>query len=393
MDSFEWNKIAGAVLFALLLAVGLRIVTETLFTRGAPETPGYIIAVAEEGEGGEGAAEREPISVLLASADAGAGEAAARKCVACHTFGEGEPNRIGPNLWGVVMAPISAHEGYDYSEPLHAYAEANGEWDFEHLDAFLLDPTRVVPGTKMAFPGLPNDAERANVIAYLRTLAADPVPLPEPEAAAEDQAAEAGQEEEAAEEPAAAAEAAEEPAAEDAAAVPEAEEAPAAEAEDAAAAEQAEQPAAQQESAEAGETQAAAPEEETAEAEEPAQEQQVAQAEQADAEMPAGDAAAGETFARRCIACHSFDAGGANKVGPALFGVFNRPVAAVPDYEYSDAMVAFSEGGAKVWDAEALDTYLGDPQGVVPGTKMVFPPVRSEGDRANLIAYLATLHE
>jgi cytochrome c len=115
----------------------------------------------------------------------------------------------------------------------------------------------------------------------------------------------------------------------------------------------------------------------------------VAQAEQP-AEVPAGDVAKGGTFAKRCIACHTIEEGGANKVGPPLFGVVGRPIASAADFAYSDAMKAFAEGG-KTWDAATLDTYLADPRGVVKGTKMIFPGVKAEADRANVIAYLATL--
>ncbi len=351
MDSFEWNKIAGAVLFALLLAVGLSIVSEMIFHTDAPETPGYVIAVAEEGEAPGEAMASEPIGVLLASADAGAGETAARKCVACHTFGEGEPNRVGPNLWGVVMSPIAAHEGYQYSDAMEAFAEEAETWDYEHLAGYLYDPTGVVPGTKMAFPGIRNDAERANVIAYLRTLSDSPAPLPEPEAA------EAAPEEEAAEE------------------------------EQGATAAPTEQEVAEaQEPAAAEETAAA---DEPADAEAPAEEPVASAAEHPI--VSAGDPTAGETFARRCVACHTFEEGGGNKVGPPLFGVLNRPIASLPDFQYSDAMEAFAEGGARTWDAETLDVYLTDPRGVVPGSKMIFPGIASDQDRANLIAYMATL--
>lgn len=109
--------------------------------------------------------------------------------------------------------------------------------------------------------------------------------------------------------------------------------------------------------------------------------------------VAAADAAKGEAFAKRCVACHSFEAGGPNKVGPNLWNIVNRPVASVPEYKYSDAMIAFSEGGAKLWTYDELSTYLTDPRGTVPGTKMVFPGVKKDEDRANVIAYLRTLSE
>jgi cytochrome c2 len=369
MDSFEWNKIAGAILFALLVAFGLSIFSEIVFHSEAPETPGYVIAVAEEGEGAGEAAAAEPIGVLMAGADPAAGASAAKKCLACHTFGEGEADKVGPNLWGVLMQPIAAHEGYSYSDAMREHAEEAHDWTYEHLDAYLTNPKGVVPGTKMLFPGLKNDAERANVIAYLRTLSENPAPLPEPEAS-ETEETEGAAAPEGSGEATEPAEPATEPATEEQQGAAE----PATEEQQGAA-----EPATEQEAAA------------TEEAEEPAApEEQVASAE-APAAMPAGDPAKGEAYAKRCLACHSFAEGGPNKVGPPLFGVFGRPIASLPAYAYSDAMTAFSEGGTKTWDAETLDTYLINPRDDVPGSKMVFPGIKKDEDRANLIAYLATL--
>jgi cytochrome c len=362
MDSFEWNKIAGAVLFALLLSVGLSIFSDVIFEAHEPETPGYVIAVATEE--GAPAEEAQPFPTLLAAADPKAGQTSANKCLACHTFKSGEPNKVGPNLWGVVNRPIAAHEGYEYDDAMHAYAEQAKTWTFDNLNAFLHDPKGTVPGTKMAFPGLRDDKERANVVAYLNTLSDNPAPLPQAaaaEAPAETNVASAEGGAPAAEQPAAEAPAknAETPAAE-----------PSAPAEAPAPAENAQAPA----------EQPAAPE------------QQAAAPATASAAPAAGDAAKGQSFAGRCKACHTFEKGGPNRVGPHLFGVVGRPIASVADFSYSDAMKTFGEGG-KVWDDATLDTYLADPKGTAPGNKMAFPGVKSEADRANLIAYLKTLAE
>jgi cytochrome c2 len=371
MDSYEWNKIAGAVLFAALVSLGLGIFSETLFESEEPETPAYVIAVATEAGAPEGEVAAQPIGVLLAAADPKAGESAAKKCGACHTFGQGEANKVGPNLWNVVNRQIASHEGYEYDDAMKSFAEQAGTWTFEHLDTFLHDPKGTVPGTKMAFAGLKNDSERANVIAYLRTLSDSPAPLPE--AAAAETAPEtevASTEPTAPAEPAAPAPAPEAPAAAEAPAQPAAE-APAAEAAAPAPA-PAEPP---------GATQPA--EQQTAQTETPAA--------PAAATPTAGDVAKGETFAKRCAVCHDMTAAAVKKVGPPLHGVVGRPVAAIADFAYSDAMKAFSEGGAKVWDDVTLDAYLVDPKGSVPGTKMVFTGIKAEADRANVIADLNTL--
>lgn len=107
----------------------------------------------------------------------------------------------------------------------------------------------------------------------------------------------------------------------------------------------------------------------------------------------AGDPSKGAAFAKRCVACHSLEKDGPNKVGPHLWGVVNRPIASVADFKYSDAMLKFSEAGAKRWTIAELGAYLLDPKKHVPGNKMAFPGVKKDADRANVIAYLQTLSD
>jgi cytochrome c len=120
---------------------------------------------------------------LLASASVEQGAAAARKCQSCHNFEEGAGNKQGPGLYDVVGRVIGSYEGYNYSEAMAAHREAGDVWSYEALDSFLLSPTSYVPGTKMNFAGVRNDQERANILAYLGSLSASPVPFPPPEAA------------------------------------------------------------------------------------------------------------------------------------------------------------------------------------------------------------------
>jgi cytochrome c len=180
MDSFELNKVLGAVLATCLFLLSLNIAAGALFSAPKPEKPGYAIAVAEPTPAAPGgaaapAAPAEPIEVLLQKASLERGEASAKKCVACHTFDKGGPNRVGPNLWGIVGRKRASHEGFNYSAAMKA---KGGEWTFDELNKFLTAPGSYIAGTSMTFAGLPRATERADVIDYLRTRADSPVPLP-----------------------------------------------------------------------------------------------------------------------------------------------------------------------------------------------------------------------
>lgn len=178
MDSFELNKVLGAVLATCLALLSLNIAAGAIFTAHAPEKPGFEIAAKEEaaaGKPGEPAAAEEPLPVRFASADAARGETSAKKCAACHTFGKGEPNRVGPNLWGVVGRPKASEAGFNYSA---AMKSQKGEWTPEQLDTYLLNPKGMVPGTAMTFAGIPRGKERADVITFLNSKSDKPAALP-----------------------------------------------------------------------------------------------------------------------------------------------------------------------------------------------------------------------
>lgn len=182
MNSYV-NMGLGAFLGTVFVLMSVSIASEGIFHSGAPEKEGFAI-VADEGgseDSGAGAAEAVPVATLLANADPAAGETAFKKCVSCHTTENGGANKVGPNLWNIVNRPIASHEGFSYSAAMVTFSEGGKVvWDYEHLNGFLHSPKAHVPGTAMGFVGLKKDDERANVIAYLRTLSDNPVPLPTP---------------------------------------------------------------------------------------------------------------------------------------------------------------------------------------------------------------------
>ena len=180
MDSFELNKIMGALLFTCLCLLSLNIAAEAVFHPVKPAKPGFEVAVVEKpAAGAAAAAADEPIEKLLASADVGKGEASSKKCAACHTFAKGEPNRVGPNLYGVIGRERASHGGFNYSAAMKA---KTGKWTVEDLNAFLTNPKGFVPGTSMGFAGIPRGSERADLITFLNTKSDSPAALKAAEA-------------------------------------------------------------------------------------------------------------------------------------------------------------------------------------------------------------------
>jgi len=187
MDSFEFNKFAGAVLGTVLVVFVVNMFAGAVFSPVKPEKPGFVVEV-EEPESDTAKKEEKPkvdVMAMLAAADPAKGEKLHSRCAACHTFNKGGDAKVGPNLWGIVNRPIGSVEGFKYSKGMEAFREGQ-TWTFEHLNDFLIKPSALVKGTTMNFPGLKKPKDRADILVYLRSLADSPAPLPEAKAATGD---------------------------------------------------------------------------------------------------------------------------------------------------------------------------------------------------------------
>jgi cytochrome c len=223
MDRWEWTKVGASVIIAVAVAFGGGWLAGQVVDVHYPGRQGYpiegvatvdlaaaqrswpsgvsqagdeaklrfymahidkaVLPPSAAGSAATPAAAPVDLGTLLASADPARGKGTAQVCASCHSFDQGGPNRVGPNLWGVVGRDIGSHAGFAYSP---AVASHPGNWTYEELDRYLTSPAREIPGNKMPFNGLRNPRDRANLLAYLGTLGAAraPYPAPRPVAAA-----------------------------------------------------------------------------------------------------------------------------------------------------------------------------------------------------------------
>jgi cytochrome c len=180
---FEFDKIVGAIALAIFLFIFSDNIGDMLYhAKKYTLQRGYQIEVEESSATTGGAAAGIPdqidIHAIMAAADAAAGEAVFKKCTTCHTPEKGGANKVGPNLWGIVGKKVATTASFDYSKAMVSRGAENISWSYEELYRYLYAPKKYVPGTKMAFAGIKKDVDRANLIAYLRTLSDKPNPLP-----------------------------------------------------------------------------------------------------------------------------------------------------------------------------------------------------------------------
>jgi cytochrome c len=183
MSDLRFNSIAGAVLASVLGVMGVGVLADGVVHSSYPEKAGYLPEVTLDTGGGPAEPAGPPdFGVLFADqaqldALVARGERVRAQCRSCHTFDAGGANGIGPNLHDVFGRAVASHGGFEYSEGMQAHG---GNWDYLALNDFLHAPATVVRGTKMAFAGLRNDEERVAMIAYLRSISPNSVPLPAP---------------------------------------------------------------------------------------------------------------------------------------------------------------------------------------------------------------------
>ena len=180
MDSFEFNKIAAAVLTTALVFIGIKELGNVIYQVDKPKKTAYKIeGVIEKTSVANTAVKEEeklsPITPLLASASIDAGAKVFKKCAACHSIVKGGKNAIGPALYNVVSRKVGSINDYKYSKALTEYGK---EWTFEELNGYLTKPAKWIKGTKMAFAGLRKEKDRASVILYLNQNSDNPLPLP-----------------------------------------------------------------------------------------------------------------------------------------------------------------------------------------------------------------------
>lgn len=178
MNSFELNKVLGALLGTCLVLLAVHIAAGAIFSPPVPAKPGYEIAVKEAGpEHGQSkeATTEQPIEALLGAASVERGEQIAKQCQICHNLGKGQGPKVGPDLYDIVGRERASQPGFNYSAAMKA---KGGTWTVDELNKFLTKPGAYIPGTAMTFAGLSRENQRADLIAFLNTLSEHPKPLP-----------------------------------------------------------------------------------------------------------------------------------------------------------------------------------------------------------------------
>jgi len=176
MSSFEFNKVFAAILVAGITAMLSGFIADKLVhPKDLKEDAIAIDGGAVDTGGPKVEKKAEPILHLIASADVARGEKLSKACAACHSFDNGGPNKVGPNLWKVMNGPVAHLSNFEYSS---AMANFGGNWGYVEMNQFLWKPKKYMPGTKMNYNGIKKPEDRAAMIAWLRTLGSTSMALP-----------------------------------------------------------------------------------------------------------------------------------------------------------------------------------------------------------------------
>ncbi len=181
MDSFEINKIIGAILLTALIVIGIGKFTDAIFHVEKPKESAYkiegldTVQASNASETDTKVEEKIDIGQLLALGDLAHGQKVFKKCSACHMIASDGKNMIGPNLWGVIGRQAGSIGDYKYSKAMIAYGK---QWTFEEMNSYLIKPQAYIKGTKMAFAGLRKEKDRASVIIYMNSKSNSPKSLP-----------------------------------------------------------------------------------------------------------------------------------------------------------------------------------------------------------------------
>ncbi|VAW17991.1 hypothetical protein MNBD_ALPHA11-1160, partial [hydrothermal vent metagenome] len=185
MNSFEFNKILGAVLGTVILIMGVGFIADALYAPIEGDGPGYTLPEADDGSAAVAEVEvaAVPLAELLAASSASNGSRLIRSCAACHSVDPGGPNKSGPPLYEIVGAAIGGNATFAYSEVLSQMNQDGGTWTYAALNSFIESPKGFAEGTKMTYPGMRKEQDRADLLAYLQSLSENPVDFPTAEAA------------------------------------------------------------------------------------------------------------------------------------------------------------------------------------------------------------------
>lgn len=182
MDSFEVNKIFGALTGALMVFFAVSFTAEEMFgvghkKHGEHQELAYSLEIEGADDGGEAEEEVEVISLaaLLATANPSDGERSFRKCSSCHVAEPGGDHKTGPQLYGILGRDFAGTDFDRYSDTLTGL---DGAWDWETLNAFLESPRDWAPGTTMSFAGIRDPEERAAILLWLNAQSDAPLDLP-----------------------------------------------------------------------------------------------------------------------------------------------------------------------------------------------------------------------